>query len=122
MKQRIVAIVSILSGLAVMALVVSIQLDPLAWTRASHPPAHPELAAAKTEPAAPPRSMTSEAPKLVELPAVRISSPAPATKTVKKREEREERAPEPCSEWRELGPRYVEDGKAQGAQRVRDLC
>jgi hypothetical protein len=28
----------------------------------------------------------------------------------------------PCSPWREVAPRHVDDGKASGAVSVRDLC
>jgi len=119
MKPRILAIVSMLTGLAVMALVVAIQLDPLAWTHASHPSPAPSSTPINAEPAAAPLPVTSAPPGVVELPAVRITSPVPGTKAEKKREER---TLEPCSEWRDLGPRYVEDGKPQGARSVRDLC
>lgn len=119
MKQRILAIVSLLCGIALMALVVSIQLEPLAWTRAARPVLAASSTEAKSQPAAARLPTTSDLPHIVDLPAVHITSPAPTASPKKKREER---ALEPCSEWREVAPWYVENGKPEGARGVRDLC
>lgn len=122
MTQRIIALASMLSGLGVMALVISIQRDPLAWTSAARPtvsdakPAVVSQAAAKTVPTP---GATSPASPVLELPEVRIESPIAVPQPAKSD------APEslePCSEWRDIGPAYVDQGKSLGARRVRNLC
>lgn len=122
MRQRIIASVSVLSGLAMIVLVASIQRDPLTWTRAARQPqsaSTPTVPSLKAETPTeqPPSSATSNG--IVEVPPIRITSSKPAAQPEKKRESG---ALEPCSDWRELGPTYVQEGKPQGTRRVRSLC
>jgi hypothetical protein len=122
MRQRIIALTSLLSGLGVMALVVSLQHDPLAWTSAARPTASDAKPTAVSQTAERtahnPAAANSTSPVL-ELPEVRIESRI----SVPKAEKRE--APEslePCSEWRDIGPAYVDHGEPLGTRRVRNLC
>ncbi|HYJ11654.1 MAG TPA: hypothetical protein VEX18_21675 [Polyangiaceae bacterium] len=125
MKERIIALSSLAAGLAAFGLVAVIQTDPLAFTRSApavqvlEPPLSvpfPELALTWTEPpieSAP----ANESVKLLELPPVFIVLPAQSQP-----QPDDEHALEPCSTWRELGPKYVSDGAPTGTQSVRDLC
>lgn len=120
-RQPIIAAASLICGLTLMALVISIQRDPLAWTQA------PERTTLAPVPTSAPKdelrkdtleSNTSPA-RVVELPEVRITS----TKSTTPRETNGNgEAWQPCSEWQELGPVYVEDGQPRGTRRVRNLC
>ncbi|HEX2671572.1 MAG TPA: hypothetical protein VHM25_11905, partial [Polyangiaceae bacterium] len=71
----------------------------------------------------PPRLVSSH---VVDVPEVHITAPKPAPPPRLKQEPNElERGPNelaPCSEWRELGPAYVDQGTPQGTLRVRNLC
>ena len=122
MRQPIIALASILIGFGVMALVISLQRDPLAWTSAARPTANdakPTVASQTVAKTAPNAGTTSPASPVLELPEVRIESPISAPRPAKRD------APEslePCSEWRDIGPAYVDDGKPLGARRVRNLC
>lgn len=122
MRQRIVALASMLSGLGVMALVISLQRDRLAWTSAPRPTAtdaKPAVAARTAEEAPPHPPATGSHSLMLDLPEVRIESRISAPKTEKRE------APqslEPCSEWREIGPAYVDHGEPLGTRRVRNLC
>jgi hypothetical protein len=130
MRQQIIALASILSGAALMALVVSLQRDPLLWTRASGKSVE-RLEPAKgprAEPVAesgphPSRPVSSH---VVDVPEVHITWPKPAPPPRLKHElnelQREPNELAPCSEWRELGPAYVDQGTPQGTLRVRNLC
>lgn len=129
MRKPIIALASIASivcGLAVMGVVISIQQDPLAWTQASRQSAaDPQAATVVPEqPAAAPRAAASkEAMPLVELPEVRITSSRQYEQWTESGEpEQLESALEPCSEWREIGPTHVDQGVPSGSQRVRQLC
>ena len=122
MRQRIIALTSILSGLGIMALVISLQRDPLAWTSAPRTTANdakPTVASQTVEKAAPNAGTTSPGAPVLELPEVRIESPIAAPQATK-RDAPE--SSEPCSEWREIGPTYIDHGKPLGARRVRNLC
>ena len=122
MKERIIALSSLAAGLAALGLVAIIQTDPLALTHGT-PPVQvselqipvPELALAWSEPpvdaAAAPRSSN-----VLELPPVYIVSMKSASPP------EQERALEPCSVWREIGPKYVTDGVPAGTHWIRDLC
>lgn len=130
MRQQIIALASILSGAALMALVASLQRNPLSWTRASGKSMERVEPAniLRAEPVAesgphPSRSVSSH---VVDLPEVHVTSQKPAPPPRLKHEPNEfERGPSelaPCSEWRELGPAYVDQGTPQGTLRVRNLC
>jgi hypothetical protein len=121
MTKPIIAVASSLAGLALMALVVSLQRNPLAWTHPVPPfPPSSNAAAKPSNVQARSESLPNGASVgVVTLPAIRITSPKPTTLPENKPEDR---ALEPCSEWRELGPTYVDEGKPRGAQRVRHLC
>ncbi len=122
MRQRIIALASVASGLGVMALVISLQRDPLAWTSAARPPASdtkPAVVSQTPDKAGTNWAPTSSASPMLELPEVRIESRSSAPKAEKRD------APEslqPCSEWRDIGPDYVDDGEPLGSRRVRNLC
>jgi len=122
MKQRAIALVSMLCGIGLMGMVVSIQRDPLNWTSARGSVAAFPLPA-ETSTASPSQrkqpSPSSRDSFVLELPEVRIKS----LKTVP--EPSKKAAPdslEPCSEWRDIGPAIVEDGTPLGVRRVRTLC
>lgn len=122
MRQRIIALTSTLSGLGVMALVISLQRDPLAWTSAARPAAgnaKPAVVSQTPEKTARSSATTSAASPVLELPEVRIESRISAPKA-EKREAPE--SLEPCSEWRDIGPAYVDHGEPLGTRRVRNLC
>jgi len=120
MKERIIALSSLAAGLAALGLVAVIQVDPLSFTRGAPAvlvmdpplsiPAH-GIAVAWSLPAA-----ALQAPAAVELPPVYIHSTASTSPT------EQQRPLEPCSVWRELGPKYVTDGVPGGTHWVRDLC
>jgi hypothetical protein len=125
MKERIIASSSLAAGLAAFGLVAVIQTDPLAFTHRA--PAvqvlespvsipFPELALTWSEP--PIESAPAiESINVLELPPVFIVLPAKNPS-----QPDPERTLEPCSTWRELGPKYVSDGAPTGTQSVRDLC
>jgi hypothetical protein len=121
--QRIIAGSSMLGGLALIGLVSSIQRDPLAWTSAAERsvsvPARPP--APKPSPPTPPLESNSSPglTGIVELPPVRITASKPAARPEQKEESE---AWQPCSEWREVGPAYVDEGVPRGTRRVRTLC
>lgn len=121
MRQPIIAIASLLAGFAVMALVISLQREPLLWTHTAT--AVPPPSTATQTPSAggrPKEQPPSEASVgIITLPAVKLTVERPAAQAQKKLE-----GPvlEPCSEWREIGPAYVEQGQPRGARRVRNLC
>jgi hypothetical protein len=122
MTKPIIAVASSLTGLALMALVVSLQRNPLAWTHPAPPFPPPSNAPAKASNVQAPNEALPNGASVgvVTLPPIRITSPKPTTTLPENK--LEDRALEPCSEWRELGPTYVEEGKPRGAQRVRHLC
>jgi hypothetical protein len=119
MRQRIIALTSILSGLGVTALVISLQRDPLAWTSAPRPTANPTVASQTVERTAQNAGTTGPGAPVLELPEVRIESRLAAPQAAK-RDAPE--SSEPCSEWRDVGPTYIDHGKPLGARRVRNLC
>lgn len=122
MRQRIIALTSMLSGLGVMALVTSLQRDPLAWTSAARPTAtdaKPAVGSQTAEKAPPHPPATSSHSLMLELPEVRIESPISAPKAEKREAPK---SLEPCSEWRDIGPAYVDHGEPLGTRRVRNLC
>jgi hypothetical protein len=124
MKERTIALSSLAVGLAALGLVAIIQTDPLTLTHGTpavqvmEPPLGipvPELALVWDEP------LTETAPatrpsNVLELPPVYIVPMRSASHA------EQERTLEPCSVWREIGPKYVTDGVATGTQWVRDLC
>jgi hypothetical protein len=127
--QRTIAGAGVLGGLALMALVFSIQRDPLALTSAgtaaavstpvtTSTPTPSPLPTSVPPPADPLASRASAGP-VIELSPVRIT--ASKSKAVPD-EKRDREAAEACSEWREVGPTYVDQGEPQGTRRVRDLC
>jgi hypothetical protein len=121
MKERIVAICSLMAGAAVMTLAAAIQRDPFVLTRAAETRKAP-AEASKTVFAAQ-ASMTRAVdtpapPPIVELPPVRITGSLPRERT----ERPDAGALEPCSKWREIGPSTVVDGIARDVRRVRLLC
>ncbi len=133
MRKQVIAIASIasiLSGIGVMGLVISIQHDPLAWTQASRRNAEkPKPSAISPEPGAAVSAGTASAElpsDIVHLPEVRITASRQSQAAARQGEpiapEQLEPPLEPCSEWREIGPLYVEQGIASGSQRVRQLC
>ncbi|HXK19053.1 MAG TPA: hypothetical protein VNG33_14675 [Polyangiaceae bacterium] len=125
MKERNIALSSLALGLAALGLVATIHSDPLAFThgapsaQVTEPPRR--IQAAEIAPvwtvspieAAPPTQPTNG----LVLPPVLITPLRRAVQT-----EREERPLEPCSVWREIGPKYVTDGVPTGTKWVRDLC
>lgn len=123
MKQKIVALTSILGGLGVMALVVSLQRDPLSWTSAGQPDptdVSPTILPQSKEEAPQSPLAASSASPVLELPEVRIESRLSVPQRAEQRKERE--SLEPCSEWRDIGPAYVDRGEPFGTRRIRNLC
>jgi hypothetical protein len=119
-----------LAGTAVMALVVSLQQNPMLWTHQAKLEV-PAVTTSSIDPPAknpppPPTASHGASVGIVTLPEVRITSPlsrpaahpAPAAQPAK--DGQDELAP--CSEWRDLGPTYVDQGNAHGLRRVRTLC
>jgi hypothetical protein len=125
MKQRIIALSSLAAGLAALGLVAVIQTDPLAFTHSApavqvlEPPLNiPFLEPALTWSEPPVESPpATESFNVVELPPVFIVLQAKMPS-----QPDHERTLEPCSTWRDLGPKYVSDGAPTGTQSVRDLC
>jgi hypothetical protein len=125
MKERIIALSSLAAGLTALGLAAVIQTDPLAFTRRApavqvlDPPLSipfPGLAPTWSEPPTESEPVT-ESFNVLELPPVFIvlSAQSPSQPD-------DEHTLEPCSTWRELGPKYVSDGAPTGTQSVRDLC
>lgn len=119
-----------LGGLGLMALVVSSQRDSLAWTSAGTAAVVPTPIAISTStptplptsvppPADPLAASKASSSSVIELAPVRITASRSKAKPDKKPEAA---AVEACSEWREVGPIYVDQGEPRGARRVRDLC
>jgi hypothetical protein len=118
MRQRIIAVASTVTGLAVMALVFSLQRDRSMWTHAAAAPESAPKATASPAARAATRPPPAPSVGIVTLPPVVITGSSPAR--AEKKLDVDTLAP--CSEWRELGPTYVEEGKAHGTRRVRSLC
>jgi hypothetical protein len=110
-----------------MALVISLQRDPLAWTSAARPTANdakPTVASQTVAKTAPNAGTASPAVRVLEIPEVRIETRISASQPAK-RDAPESDTPEslePCSEWHDIGPAYVDHGQPLGARRVRSLC
>ena len=126
MTERNIALSSLALGLAALGLVATIQTDPLTLTRGTPPVQVVErplriIWAAEIAPLwRVPRAETSPATEpsnVLELPLQVITPLRRAAQTA-----REERALEPCSVWRETGPKYVTDGVPTGTKWVRELC
>jgi hypothetical protein len=76
-------------------------------------------------------ALESREASLIELPPVEITG-APSTsaeraaatpaRTLSLSPPPTELATEPCSPWRELGPKHVDEGVGTGSHRVRELC
>lgn len=129
MSQRAVFFLSTLTGLGLFAAVAHIQIDSWAFTSRPRAESEPSLYAE-----VPVRAV--ELPTVVELPddgAVLTLPPLEvfgSPKTVGPRLEGAATTPAeapheatvPCSEWRDLGPRFVNDGVPEGVIRVRNLC
>lgn len=122
MKERIVAVCSLMAGAAVMTLAAAIQRDPFTLTRAAAIEDSAPAEASKTRSVAEAdmtRAMdTPVSPPIVELPPVRITGSLPRERT----ERPDAGALEPCSKWREIGPSTVVDGIPRDVRRVRLLC
>jgi hypothetical protein len=124
MRQPIIAVTTMLAGAAVMALVVSLQQNPMLWTH--HAKLEVPAVTTSTIPAPAKNPSPSSTPSdeasvgVVTLPEVRITSPSARAAARPAKEGQDELAP--CSEWRDLGPTYVDQGNAHGMQRVRNLC
>ena len=123
MKERIIALGSLAAGLAALGLVAVIQIDPLALTRGA--PAllvmdPPQSVPAPVAWSLPETAPAVEATAVVDVPPVYIYA---TTSTLPLAQALEQQRPlEPCSTWRDLGPKYVTDGVPTGTQWVRDLC
>jgi hypothetical protein len=123
MRQPIIAVTTMLAGTAVMALVVSLQRNPLLWTHRAklEVPAVTSTSVAPLKNPLPSPAPSNEASgRVVTLPEVRITSPSSRPAARLPKEGPDELAP--CSEWRDLGPTYVDQGNAHGMRRVRNLC
>jgi hypothetical protein len=131
MSQRAVFFLSSIAGLGLFAAIAHIQLDSRAFTSRSG--------------AALERNVDSETPvRPVELPAV-VTLPddasvltlptlevfgrpqtarPPAAKglSTPAGSPLDHEATAPCSEWRDISPRHVNDGVPSGAVKVRNLC
>jgi hypothetical protein len=125
MNERSIALSSLALGLAALGLVAVIQTNPLTLTHGTppvqvlEPPMRsqaPEIALVWSLPAAETAS-ASEPSNVLELPPINIVPERSASQT-----EQKERSLDPCSIWREIGPKYVTDGVPTGTQWVRDLC
>ena len=125
MVKPVIALVSLLGGALAAGLAVYIQVDPSVLTTATEPSAT-QNSQAPTQAAPEKTSNVVSAPAVehgvitlepVEIRAVpsRIRTPAPAIKPAPAP------ATEPCSNWRELGPKSS-DSAASGTHRVRQLC
>jgi hypothetical protein len=113
-----------LAGTAVMALVVSLQRNPMLWTHHAQleVPAvtTSSIAATSKNPSPPPTPSDGASGGVVTLPEVRITSPSSRPAAQPAKDGQDELAP--CSAWRDLGPTYVDQGNAHGMRRVRNLC
>jgi hypothetical protein len=122
MKERIVAVCSLMAGAAVVTLAAAIQRDPLTLTRAAEikdsAPAQPSQTVFAAEAGMTRPIDTPLSPPIVELPPVRITGSLPRERT----ERPDAGALEPCSKWREIGPSTVVDGVPHDVRRVRLLC
>ena len=121
MKERIIALSSLAAGLAALGLVAGIQIDPLSLTRGAPALLVMDPPQRVTWSLPPQETATAlEATPVVNVPPVYIyatRSALPLAQVL------EEQLPlEPCSTWRDLGPKHVTDGIATGTHWVRDLC
>jgi len=125
MEERNIALSSLVLGLAALGLVVTIHRDPLAFThgaplvQVTEPPLSIQATAIAPIWSELPTESTpaAEPSNVLQLPTVLITPLRHSAQT-----EREERTLEPCSVWRDIGPKYVTDGVPTGTKWVRDLC
>jgi hypothetical protein len=118
MKEAKIALASLAAGSIAIGLVAFIQVDRFAFTRGPQ-------AKAEVQAVSPPRQRQTglaspDTP--VELPPIHIMAPPRAAQNQPRDDSPRSLPSQPCSEWREIGPATVVDGKASGARRVRDLC
>lgn len=116
MIAKTIALCLIPAGAAAVGVVGYMQHRPRAFTTETHIVVH---APPTTRPLAMPTPDTvpPEAPEVLLQPLV-VKPEAPKPRVAKKLA----KAPAPCSGWRDLGYDYVNDGKASGTRRVRELC
>ncbi len=124
MVKPLVAMISLLGGVVAVGLALYIQVEPTALTtpgqqtaagvRAERvvPPApvHTVNAARPTE-----HGVISIDPIEIRVPVPRVQKPVPAA------EPAPPLATEPCSDWRDLGPKATESAPST-THRVRQLC
>ena len=115
MLKPVVFAVSMLLGGAAVAFTVSVQHRPN--TRTSQPTPVLERT---TEPLVRVQSALPTRVDLMEMEEVRISAEPRAMRRATK--PREPTGYEPCSEWRDLGPKALADSLSSDQHRVRALC
>ena len=123
MSKQAIFFASTAMGLGLLGAVVFIQLNPLAFTSGPRVNLdsylYSELNAKPVITVPTPVVVPESEPGGMVLPAVDVflrprapaSTPAPVHEPSV-----------PCSPWREVAPRHVDEGKASGAVSVRDLC
>jgi hypothetical protein len=127
MSKQAIFFASTVTGLALFGAIGLMQVNPRAF--ASGPQVDldsylysevpkPVSEAPKAMPREPAATPAPE-PGVITMPPVEVfARPTPSTPA----EPAVREATVPCSPWRELGPRHVDDGKPSGAIQVRDLC
>jgi hypothetical protein len=120
MSKQAIFFASTTTGLALFGAVAFMQMNRHAFTNAPQVDLQQYLysevpAQVVQEPASPPEP----APGVMMLPPIEVySRPRAPAATEPVTHEKSV----PCSPWREVAPRHVDDGKASGAVSVRDLC
>jgi len=130
MSQRAVFFFSSIAGLGLFAAIAHMQLDSRAFT--SRPGAELDAYAYSEIPVRPvelPVVVTlPDAGSVVTLPTLEVfgrpqsTRPQAAVGDTSTPVSTPHEATVPCSEWRDISPRYVNDGVPSGAVQVRNLC
>lgn len=129
MSQRAIFFLSSIAGLGLFAAIAHMQLDSRAFT--SRPDAELDPYLYSEVPVRPvdfPVVVTLPSDgSVMTLPMIEVfgrpqTTRPQATKGAVTPASSPHEATIPCSEWRELGPQYVNDGVPSGAIKVRNLC
>jgi hypothetical protein len=123
MSKQAIFFASTVTGLGLLGAVVFMQVNPRAFTSAPRVDLdsylYSEVRAMPVTPPPTPAVIAEPQPDVMVLPPVEVFARprAPASTPAVVHE-----PSVPCSPWREVAPRHVDDGQPSGSVSVRDLC
>lgn len=126
MSKQAIFFASTVTGLGLLGAVVFMQVNPRAFTS---PPRvdldsylYSEVRAMPVLPQPTPAVIVEHEPDVIVLPPADVFARprAPASAPPEVHEVSEPSVP--CSPWREVAPRHVDEGQPSGSVSVRDLC